>query len=54
MLQSVDENTLVVKQQKDVYTKDTNVWLEDKANGNKGKQKSSFWKKIPFLDKFIT
>ena len=49
---SFNENTPVEEQQKDVETKNTKARLEDEVKENNGKQESSFWSKIPFLDKY--
>ena len=53
VVESVNQNTPVEEQQKDVQMEDTKARLEDEVKENKGKQESSFWSKTPFLDKFV-
>ncbi|XP_015772988.1 PREDICTED: uncharacterized protein LOC107351206 [Acropora digitifera] len=49
VVESVNNNAPVDEQQKDVEMEDTKARLEE----NKGKQESSFWSKIPFLDRLV-
>ena len=53
MVESVNENTPVEEQRKDVEMEDTKKWLEDEVKENKRKQESPFWSKIPFMDKLV-
>ena len=53
VVESVNQNTPIEEQQKDVQMEDTKARLEDEAKENKGKQESSFWSKITFLHKFV-
>ena len=52
-MESVNENTPVDEQQKDVEMEDTKTRLEYEVKENKGKQESPFWSKIPFLDRLV-